>query len=121
LRKRAVAFAGDDSLVITVDSDNVIRVGPVTGEEPHLLLGQEGPITRLAVDPKGRWIASGGNDGTIFLWPFPKGRPFHSLERDEFLERLQALTNLRAVRDESSDGYTIEIGDFPGWEDAPTW
>jgi len=31
-------------------------------------------------------------------------------------------TNLRAVRDEeSSTGWTIEIGPFPGWAEVPEW
>jgi hypothetical protein len=32
------------------------------------------------------------------------------------------LTNLRAVRDrDSSTGWTIEVGPFPGWEEVPSW
>ena len=38
------------------------------------------------------------------------------------LAKLKSLTNLRAVRDpESSSGWTIEVGPFPGWETVPTW
>ena len=38
------------------------------------------------------------------------------------LAKLKSLTNLRAVRDEeSSTGWTIEIGPFPGWETVPSW
>jgi hypothetical protein len=47
--------------------------------------------------------------------------PFHTLPYEEFLERLRSLTNLRAVPDEeSSTGYRIIIGSFPGWE-VPVW
>ena len=49
-------------------------------------------------------------------------RPFHTIPYEEFLERLRALTNLRVVPDEeSSTGYGIDIGPFPGWETVPEW
>ncbi len=48
--------------------------------------------------------------------------PFHSLPHQELLERLRALTNLRAVEDEdSSIGFTLDAAPFPGWETLPTW
>jgi len=77
----------------------------------------------LVFDPLGRWIISGGEDGTIRFWPIPTGEPFHTLPHDEFLQRLRALTNMRVVRDpEAEDGYTAEVEPFPGWaEAAPTW
>ena len=52
----------------------------------------------------------------------PEGRPFHTLPYGELLERLRALTNLRAVPDEQTQGgYRVEAGPFPGWETVPTW
>lgn len=48
--------------------------------------------------------------------------PLHTPRHDELLAKLHSLTNLRAVRDSSSDtGWTIELGPFPGWRDVPTW
>jgi len=36
--------------------------------------------------------------------------------------KLKSLTNLRVVRDqESSTGWTVEVGPFPGWKDVPEW
>ena len=98
------------------------RVGPVSGETPHLLVGPDS-FQRLAVSPDGKWVASTTlNDNAIHLWPVPQGQPFHTLPYAELLDRLRALTNLRAVRDQaSSAGYRIELGPFPGWEKAPTW
>jgi len=109
---------------VTGGLDGVVRVGPVTGEEPHLLFGHAGPVSSVAVSPDGRWIASGSDDGTIRLWPMPdlSKPPLHTLSHDALLAKLKPLTNLRAVRDPSSDsGWKIEIGPFPGWKDVPTW
>jgi hypothetical protein len=38
------------------------------------------------------------------------------------LAKLRSLTNLRAVRDPSSDtGWKVEVGPFPGWAEVPEW
>jgi len=48
--------------------------------------------------------------------------PLHALSHGELLAKLKTLTNLRAVRDPSSDtGWKVEIGPFPGWREVPTW
>ena len=118
----AVALDPTGTIVVTGSFDGVVRVGPVTGEEPHLLYGHTLDISSVAVSPDGRWIASGSQDGTIRLWPMPEGKPFHTLPYVEILERLRGLTNLRVVPDESSGtGYRVEIGPFPGWKTLPTW
>jgi WD40 repeat protein len=118
----AAAFDPTGTIVVTGDADGVVRVGPVTGEEPHLLYGHELEVSSIAVSPDGKWIASGSQDGTIRLWPMPEGPPFHTLPYEEVLERIRALTNLRVVPDESSGtGYRVEIGPFPGWKTAPQW
>ncbi len=119
-----MALDRDGKLAVTADRNGIIRVGPVTGEEPHLLLGHDGDVYHLAVDPRGRWIASGGGDRTVRLWPMPdlSKPPLHTLPHDELLAKLKSLTNLRAVRDPASDtGWKIEIGPFPGWREVPTW
>ncbi len=87
-------------VVVTGDHDGVVRVGPVTGEEPHLLLGHKGPINGLAISPDERWIAS-SSDESISVWPMPDVTkpPLHTLPHAELLAKLDALTNLRVVRD----------------------
>jgi WD40 repeat protein len=110
--------------IITGDVDGVVRVGSITGGEPHLLPGgHSGVVWSVAVSPDGRWIASVG-DEAIHLWPMPDVTkpPLHTLPHAELMARLDALTNLRVVRDPtSSTGWKLDLGPFPGWKDVPTW
>jgi DNA-binding winged helix-turn-helix (wHTH) protein/WD40 repeat protein len=108
-------------VLVTGDIEGVVRAGPISGGEPHLLLGHEGMILGLTISPDGRWIASASDD-SIRLWPMPDVTkpPLHTLPHDELLAKLDGFTNLRAVRDpESSTGWTLEIGPFPGWGTVP--
>ena len=112
------------TIAVTGSQDGVVRVGPVTGEEPHLLLGHDGTVIVVAIDPLGRWIASGGQDGTVRIWPMPdlSKPPLHTLSREELIAKLKTLTNLRVVRDpESATGWKLTHDPFPGWETVPEW
>ena len=105
-------------------NDGAVQVGRVSGGEPHLLLGHQRGIRAVAVSPDGRWIASAGHEGSIRLWPMPdlSKPPLHTLPHDELIAKLKTLTNLRVVRDEeSSTGWKVEVGPFPGWETVPEW
>jgi WD40 repeat protein len=122
---RIVSMALDPTgnIVITSSDDGTVRVGPVTGEEPHLLLGHKNAFS-LAVDPLGRWIASVVDRNTICLWPMPdlSKPPLHTLPRSELLAKLKSLINLRLVPDEESPtGWTLTHEPFGGWETVPTW
>jgi WD40 repeat protein len=122
-----IGYCGFDTgndLVISNHMLGFARVGPTTGEEPHLLPGHEAIVQSAAVSPDGQWIATGDHNGTIRLWPMPdfSKPPLHSLPREELIAKLKTLTNLRAVRDpESSTGWDTEFGPFPGWETVPEW
>jgi WD40 repeat protein len=120
------SFALDASgkIFVTGGQDGVVRAAPLTGEEPHLLFGHTARVASVAVSPDGRWITSVSDDGTIRLWPMPdlSKPPLHTLPHDQLVAKLKSLTNLRAVRDPSSDtGWKIEIGPFPGWTAASDW
>jgi serine/threonine protein kinase/WD40 repeat protein len=122
-RVSTLAVDPSGKILVTGDMDGVVRVGPITGEEPHLLFGHQSGIKSIAVDPDRRWIASSENDRPVIrLWPMPKGKPLHTLPYDELLKKLQSLTNARVVEDEkSSTGYRVQFGPFPGWEKVSTW
>jgi WD40 repeat protein len=111
------------TIAVTAE-ENVVKVGRVTGGEPHLLLGHEGRVIAAAVDPLGRWIATAGEDESIRLWPMPdlSKPPLHTLPREELIAKLKTLTNVRVTRDpESSAGWSVTHDPFPGWETVPTW
>jgi WD40 repeat protein len=120
----SMALDSTGTTAVTGSSDGTIRVGRITGEEPHLLFGHAGMVTSVAVSSDGRWIASGGADGTVRVWPMPdmSNPPLHTLAHDKLLAKLKSLTNLRVVEDANSpNGYKLEIGPFPGWEHVPVW
>jgi WD40 repeat protein len=118
----SVALDPRGEMAVTGGYDGLVRAGPVTGEEPHLLYGHDLQVTSVAVSPDGQWIASGSDDGTIRLWPRPQGRPLQTLPREDLLTRLRSFTNLRVVRDEATEtGYRVEAGPFPGWAVQPEW
>ena len=117
-----LALGARGEILATGDTEGTLRVGPVSGETPHVFFGHDGLIDEVAVDPHGRWVASAGADSTIRVWPMPQGPPFHTLPYEELLDRLRAVTNLRVVPDEeSASGYRTEIGPFPGWREVPEW
>jgi WD40 repeat protein len=122
IRNAALSPTGD--IVVTGDSQGIIRVGPATGDEPHLLFGHDQVVEAVAIDPLGRWIASTGEDTTVRLWPMPdlSKPPLHTLPHDELIAKLKTLTNLRVVRDEqSATGWKLTHDPFPGWETVPEW
>jgi WD40 repeat protein len=119
------AFDPSGRVIVTGDNDGVVRVGPATGEEPHLLSGgHAGQVTAVAVSPDGGWVASVSDGGSFHLWPMPDVTkpPLHTLPHAELMAKLDALTNLQVVRDPaSSTGWKLDVGPFPGWKDVPTW
>jgi WD40 repeat protein len=104
--------------------DGTVRVGPVSGEEPFIHFGHQGMVRAVALSLDGLWVASGGDDGPVRLWPMPdlSMPPLHTLSLGELLATLHSLTNLRVVEDlDSGTGWKVETGPFPGWEEVPEW
>jgi WD40 repeat protein len=118
------ALSPSGAVAAITSRDGTVRVGSLDGGTPHLLVGHKGSLLGIAISPDLRWIATGGQDSTLRLWPMPdlSKPPLHALPLEQLLAKLHSLTNLRAVRDPSSStGWTIEAGPFPGWKHVPTW
>ncbi len=116
-RLSSLALDPSGTALVTGDRDGTVRVGPLTGEEPHLLFGHSGSVWSVAVSPDGRWIASGSEDGTFRLWAMPdlSKPPLYTLPHAELLAKLRSLTNLRAVPDPVSDtGWKVDTRERDG-------
>ena len=119
----AAAIDQSGEIVVSGDEAGMVRVGRVTDDAPHLLIGHTGAIESVAISRDGRWVASSSDDAFL-LWPMPDldKPPLHTLPHDELIATLHSLTNLRVVRDEqSSTGWKLEVGPFPGWAEVPEW
>jgi WD40 repeat protein len=120
----ALSPAGDLIAVGTPDGDVLVR--PLSGGEPHKLLGHETQIQEagLAFSPDGSLLASIDRSGIARVWHVPDMTkpPRHTIPIGEFLAWLDTLTNVRIVRDETSPtDWRRAIGPFPGWETVPEW
>lgn len=117
-----VAFDPSGTKLVTGDLDGIVRVGPINGGTPQLLLGRQGSIGTVLVTADGKWIVTSDHRTTIKLWPMPEEKSFLDLPYDEFLNRLSDLTNVRLVADKNSPtGYHIQYAPFPGWDKARDW
>ena len=120
----ALALDPSETIVASTGPDDAVRIGPISGGDPHLFFGHKGGVNALAFSPDGKWLASAGNDGTVRLWPVPdmKQVPPHKRSHEEFLATLRSFTNVRAVPDaKSPNGWKLEPGPFPGWQTFPHW
>jgi DNA-binding winged helix-turn-helix (wHTH) protein/WD40 repeat protein len=122
-RITSIAIDPSGEFIVTGSVDGSVRIGPVTGAEPHLLLGTKKQVDRLAVSPDRRWIASAAG-GETFIWPVPDMSrvPLHALSHEDLMAKLDSFTNLRVVRDEEAPtGWKLEVGPFTGWAEVPEW
>jgi WD40 repeat protein len=120
----SLALDASGTVAVSGDREGIVRVGRVSGEEPQLLVGHEGPIRFVAISPDRRWVASTGEDNTLRLWPMPdlSKPPLHTLPHDDLIAKLKSLTNFRVVRDpESAQGWKVDLDPFPGWKEIPVW
>jgi len=78
-RLNSIRLNATEKLLVTGDLDGIVRVGPINGDEPHMLFAR-GPMQDAKADPGDHWVASGIGSRVIappvFLWRMPEGRPF---------------------------------------------
>jgi WD40 repeat protein/predicted Ser/Thr protein kinase len=115
-----MAWDGAGTRVVTGSREGVVRFGPFTGEEPHLLFGHQGTVWGIDIDGSNRWIASAGEDRTVRVWPIPEGEPSHKLPYEVLLQRLRSLTNYRVTVDPTAPtGHRLTVAPIQGWRQAP--
>jgi len=100
-RVTCVALDHSGTKLVTGDADGIVRVGPITGETPMMLLGHQQRIRDVAVSPDGKWIVSAETGPTVRLWRMPEGKPIQALPTTAFLNATRKLTNVRVVADET--------------------
>lgn len=123
-RVTCMAFDEQGTKLATGDADGIVRIGPITGETPTLLLGHQSSIRDVAVDPSGKWVLSVETDNpTIRLWRMPdiRVKPLQSLSTADFLNAIRQMTNVRVVADENlPGGYKTTLEPFTSWGTAGT-
>lgn len=77
-------------LAWSLGDDLSIRLWPLdSDQEPALLVGHGAPVTALAFNHDGQWLASGGGDGLVRLWDGQTGQALAI--RSGHVDRIQSM------------------------------
>ena len=75
-----LVFNLDGKIFAHAEYKDIYLYDIVTGEDKHILKGDQDFITSIAFSPDGQTLASGSNDKTIYLWDVDTGKLKQTLE-----------------------------------------
>ena len=132
-RTNRAIFDPTGTIVVSADADpgGAISVGPVNGEEPHLLFGHESSrpegligIDALAVSPDGKLDSLGRprrHHPALADARSLTTATTHTAHRRACRQARDPDQSASCRDPDSLAGWQLEIGPFPGWEEVPTW
>lgn len=102
-----LTFAPNGQYLFSASGDGTIRSWPLSGriDEPTSIVLKEkfGAFPRLELDSQAKRFVVSGEAGRVLVANV-------------------SFTNLRVVPDSnSSTGWKLDVGPFPGWEKVPGW
>lgn len=78
---RSLAFNKKGSMLAAAGDDEGIKlINTVDGSIARVLKGHKGPVTGLAFDPNGEYLASLDSIGTVIIWELHSGKNLHNLK-----------------------------------------
>jgi WD40 repeat protein len=109
----SVLFSLDSKLIFSAirfpptDAGTIVVSEVETGREIGHWRGHQGPVTALALDPEGFYLASGGEDRTICIWQIPS--------KDEVNRRAVTVSGHQLYRWEAHKTTVTALAFAPVW------
>jgi WD40 repeat protein len=101
---RAIAF-GSNHWLASGGDDLAVRIWDLTsGQQQKVLKQHTSKVWSLAVSPDGKYVASGGEDGTTWLWPMSGDPPQRLAEHEGTVRALAFSPNSRWLASGATSG-----------------
>lgn len=105
---RSLAFNKSGSMLAAAGDDEGIKlIDTIDGSIARVLKGHKAPITGLAFDPNGEYLASVDSIGTVIFWELHSGRELHILKG--IAPDTGSDVSIMNVLDWSPDGETLAV------------